>query len=249
MPCRSRSERAMNPHNTLLRGHRGEGVGVEDTLKPSRSSSSSRCRSSTGTGAAPRPPGAPRPPRRCLSRVRHARAALAVSTDELLGELDLGEPERTSPPAAADLPPIEFDEDTRWGPLPGAGADSYSSPRGRLLRPRPRPAEPPGGRSRRTARRARSSPKRDEAEELRRRITEPGLSEDVEMDLEEIEDFDQPSHAMLVPARTTDTTAPEPLLRPEVASATEVEVRSTSRWPRDHPDQPQHQAAAQPPPR
>jgi hypothetical protein len=66
--------------------------------------------------------------------------------------------------------------------------------------------------------------KRDEAEELRRRITEPGLSEDVEMDLEEIEDFDQPSHAMLVPARTTDTTAPEPLLRPEVASATEVEV-------------------------
>jgi hypothetical protein len=66
--------------------------------------------------------------------------------------------------------------------------------------------------------------KRDEAEELRRRITAPGLSEDVEMDLEEIDEFDQPPHAVLVPAPATETTAPEPLLRPEVAGATEVEV-------------------------
>ena len=65
---------------------------------------------------------------------------------------------------------------------------------------------------------------RDEADELRRRIAAPGLSEDVEMDLEEIDDFDHPTHAKLVPGQATDTTAPEPLLRPEVAGTTEVEV-------------------------
>ena len=62
----------------------------------------------------------------------------------------------------------------------------------------------------------------NEAEELRRRIATPGLSDDVEMDLEEIEDFDHPTHASFVPPRPTDTTAPEPVLQPD--GATEVEV-------------------------
>jgi hypothetical protein len=65
--------------------------------------------------------------------------------------------------------------------------------------------------------------RQDEAEELRRRIASPGLSEDVEMDLEEIEDFDHPTHASFVPPQPTDTTAPEPLLRPDTGT-TEVEV-------------------------
>jgi hypothetical protein len=65
---------------------------------------------------------------------------------------------------------------------------------------------------------------RDEADELRRRIAAPGLSEDVEMDLEEIQDFDHPTHAKLVPGQAADTTAPEPLLRPEAPGTTEVEV-------------------------
>jgi hypothetical protein len=65
---------------------------------------------------------------------------------------------------------------------------------------------------------------RDEAEELRRRIAAPGLSEDVEMDLEEIHEFDHPTHAKLVPAGPADTAAPEPSLRPEAPGATEVEV-------------------------
>ena len=49
-------------------------------------------------------------------------------------------------------------------------------------------------------------------------------ADDVEMDLEEIDDFDHPTHAKLVPGRAPDTTAPEPVLQPERAGATEVEV-------------------------
>jgi hypothetical protein len=51
------------------------------------------------------------------------------------------------------------------------------------------------------------------------------MTEDVEMDLEEIEDFDHPTHASFVPPQPqlTDTTAPEPLLRPDTGT-TEVEV-------------------------
>jgi hypothetical protein len=48
--------------------------------------------------------------------------------------------------------------------------------------------------------------------------------EDVEMDLEEVDDFDHPTHAKLVPGRATDTTAPEPVLQPERGGVTEVEV-------------------------
>jgi signal recognition particle receptor subunit beta len=67
--------------------------------------------------------------------------------------------------------------------------------------------------------------KLDEAAELRRRIAAPGLSEEVEMDLEEIEDdFDHPPHASFLPPDPAETAAPEPLLRPEPAGATEVEV-------------------------
>jgi hypothetical protein len=49
-------------------------------------------------------------------------------------------------------------------------------------------------------------------------------ADDVEMDLEEIEDFDHPTHAKLVPGRPRDTVAPEPVLKPEAPGATEVEV-------------------------
>ena len=44
------------------------------------------------------------------------------------------------------------------------------------------------------------------------------------MDLEEIEDFDHPTHAKLVPGRPPETAAPEPVLQPEAGGATEVEV-------------------------
>jgi hypothetical protein len=48
------------------------------------------------------------------------------------------------------------------------------------------------------------------------------------MDLEEIDDFDHPTQTSFVPASPpsplTDTTAPEPLLRPDTPRTTEVEV-------------------------
>jgi hypothetical protein len=44
------------------------------------------------------------------------------------------------------------------------------------------------------------------------------------MDLEEIEDFDHPTHAKLVPDSPPETTSPEPVLQPEAGGATEVEV-------------------------
>jgi len=66
--------------------------------------------------------------------------------------------------------------------------------------------------------------KQDEADDLRRRIAAPGIpAEDVEMDLEEVDDFDHPTHAKLVPSPESDTTAPEPVLQPE-PGVTEVEV-------------------------
>ena len=66
---------------------------------------------------------------------------------------------------------------------------------------------------------------RDEADDLRLRISTPGMpTDDVEMDLEEIDDFDHPTHAKLVPGRAPDTAPPEPVLEPESSGATEVEV-------------------------
>jgi hypothetical protein len=44
------------------------------------------------------------------------------------------------------------------------------------------------------------------------------------MDLEEVDDFDHPTHAELVAGRPLEIPAPEPVLQPERAGATEVEV-------------------------
>ena len=48
-------------------------------------------------------------------------------------------------------------------------------------------------------------------------------ADDLEMDLEELQDFDHPTHGKLVPKRSPETTEPEPILHPE-AGTTEVEV-------------------------
>ena len=49
-------------------------------------------------------------------------------------------------------------------------------------------------------------------------------SDDLEMDLEEIQELDHPTQGKLVPRRPPpETTAPEPILHPE-AGTTEVEV-------------------------
>jgi hypothetical protein len=89
-------------------------------------------------------------------------------------------------------------------------------------RPAAEPSRPPIGTHRPQSTLVSS---RDEADELRRRIASPASSEvEVEMDLEEIDDFDHPTHAKIVPGRSAETAAPEPVLQPEMGGATEVEV-------------------------
>jgi hypothetical protein len=198
---------------------------------------------------------------------------LAVSAEDPFGELDLQQPEEAAPPApAADLPPIELDDErtpvgsgypdssrpptpppARVAPAPLARPAAppqpsrppvqSSRPAGQQSRARVPPSRPPIQPSRPPVQASRppTEPSRppvaahrpqttlvsrqDEAEELRRRIASPGLSEDVEMDLEVIEDFDHPTHSSYVPpSPLTDTTAPEPLLQPERTATTEVEV-------------------------
>jgi hypothetical protein len=244
LPIEILNER-MNPHNyPFYEAIAVKGVGVEDTLKAVTKLVFKSLSVKYGDGAAaPSPPGrAPGPPRATPPRGGTPGPPLDVGTDDLLGDLDLGEPERTAPPQASDLPPIEFDEDTPVGsvyPTPGPARAPASPPAAARYPPAapsvkpapatplraPTPAEPtrpPIG-----AQRPHSTlvSSRDEADELRRRIASPGSSEvEVEMDLEEIDDFDHPTHAKLVPGRSSDTTAPEPLLQPETAGATEVEV-------------------------
>ena len=242
LPIEILNER-MNPHNyPFYEAIAVRGIGVEDTLKAVTKLVFKSLSVKYGDGAAaPSPPGrAPGPPRATPSPGPGTPGPpLAVSTNDLLGELDLGEPERAAPPSASDLPAIEFDENTPVGsfyPSPAPPAASAPPPaRFVPVAPAPPPAPAPA--------RAPSSPaassrppvaahrpqstlvsSRDEAEELRRRIAVPGMSEvEVEMDLEEIEDFDHPTHARLVPGPPPDTRAPEPQLQPE-AGATEVEV-------------------------
>jgi len=58
----------------------------------------------------------------------------------------------------------------------------------------------------------------DEAAQLRRTIGAPGMpSEEIEMDLEEIQELDHPTHGKVVSSRSTETAAPEPVLHPDAA--------------------------------
>jgi signal recognition particle receptor subunit beta len=262
LPIEILNER-MNPHNyPFYEAIAVRGAGVEDTLKAVTKLVFKSLSAKYGDGAAASsPPGrAPGPPRSTpLPQPFTPGPPLAMSGEDPLGELDLSQPEPAPPPAAADLPPIELDEEhTPVGAIFPEAARPPTSPPVRgtpappVERPAPRPpvpvSRPPVQPSRPPVQAPRppvppsrppiqpSRPpvaahrphntlvsKRDEAEELRRRIASPGLSEEVEMDLEEIDDFDHPTHASFVPPSVTDTTAPEPLLRPETGT-TEVEV-------------------------
>jgi len=264
LPIEILNER-MNPHNApFYEAIAVKGVGVEDTLKAVTKLVFKSLSAKYGDGAAaPSPPGrAPGPPRSTPAPQPFTPEPVGVSSEDPLGELDLSLPE-PAPPAAPDLPAIEFDEDTPVGSIFPEAAQPPNPPPARATPPpAPRPAPPPRAShppvppSRPAVQPSRPpvQPSRppippsrppieparppiashrpqttlvsnqDEAEELRRRIASPGLSEEVEMDLEEIEDFDHPTHASFIPPRVTDTTAPEPLLRPEPAGATEVEV-------------------------
>jgi signal recognition particle receptor subunit beta len=267
LPIEILNER-MNPHNyPFYEAIAVRGAGVENTLKAVTKLVFKSLSAKYGDGAAASPPGrAPGPPRSTPPPQPFTPGPpLAVSAEDPLGELDLSQPEPSAPAVAADLPPIEFDEERT--PVGSAFPEPSRAP----ISPPPRvtpapparpatpgqPSRPPIPQSRAPIRQSLpplppsrppippsrppiepSRPpvaahrpqntlvsRQDEAEELRRRIASPGLSEDVEMDLEEIDDFDHPTHASFVPpSPLTDTTAPEPQMRPEAAGTTEVEV-------------------------
>jgi signal recognition particle receptor subunit beta len=234
LPIEILNER-MNPHNyPFYEAIAVKGIGVEDTLKAVTKLVFKALSVRYGDGApAPSPPGrAPGPPRSGSTPPRGGTPGppLAVSADDLLGELDLGGPE----PEAAPLPPIELEDESSpdasvYAPPAPPAPVAAAAPRSRTPPP-PAPAwepaiEPP--RSPIAAHRPQSTlvSSRDEADELRRRIALPGFAEeDVEMDLEEIDDFDRPTNAKHVPSRSQATPSPEPVLQPEEADTTEVEV-------------------------
>jgi signal recognition particle receptor subunit beta len=234
LPIEIMNER-MNPSNfPFYEAIAVKGVGVEDTLKAVTKLVFKSLSVKYGDGAvAPSPPGrAPGPPRVAPSPPTPAPPAL--SPDDLLGEL-AGGPEYTTaptpprslaPPRPASLPPIELEE----APPP---------PVARAAAPRPVPVPAPAPAPVRSTAAAKAAPprpslaahrpqatmisSRSEADDLRRRITNPGIQEeDVEMDLEVLDDPDpHPTHAKFVPG-APDTTAPEPSLQPD--GSTEVEV-------------------------
>jgi mutual gliding-motility protein MglA len=217
LPIEILNER-MNPHNyPFYEAVAVKGIGVEDTLKAVTKLVFKALSVKYGDGApASSPPGrAPGPPRSSPPPPTPA-PPLAVSEDDLLGELDLGPPPGEAPaPAAPELPPVELDEDTPVGSLnvPPQRIAAPLAPAG-LTRP---PL---------TSHRPHSTlvSSRDEADELRRRIAAPGIPEDDMVDLEEIEDFDHPTKTRILGGASPQTEAPEPVLRPESAAATEVEV-------------------------
>jgi mutual gliding-motility protein MglA len=252
LPIEILNER-MNPHNyPFYEAIAVKGVGVEDTLKAVTKLVFKSLSVKYGDGAAaPSPPGrAPGPPRGLPSpRASTPGPPLTVSTDDLLGDLDLSgqEPEGVEPPPAADLPPIEFDEETPVGSLKPSPARAAAAPPARQA-PAVAPARPAPPRAPKPAEKPARPPVAglrpqstlvssfDEAEELRRRIATPGLAEvDVEMDLEEIDDADHPTHARFVPGQPPDTEAPEPELHPDLPGELHPEL---------HPDLPAETAGA-----
>jgi hypothetical protein len=117
------------------------------------------------------------------------------------------------------MPAIEIDADTPVGALHTAAVRTAMTPRSSA-------AQAPAARQPVARHRPQNTlqTKRDEATELRRAISAPGMpADDLEMDLEELPDIDQHPHAKLTPKQPPETTEPEPVLHPE-AGTTEVEV-------------------------
>jgi len=209
LPIEILNER-LNPHNyPFYEAVAVKGIGVEDTLKAVTKLVFKSLSVRYGDGApAPSAPGrAPGPPRSGPSPRPPSSPPLAAANDDLLSELELGGP---APVEAA------FDAD---GHTP-VGASHPAAVRAAMT-PGPPAALKPAG-----AQRPQNTlvTRHDEAAELRRGIAAPGLpAEDIEMDLEEIQELDHPTHGKLVPSRPPDTAAPEPVLHPD-AGTTEVEV-------------------------
>jgi len=202
------------------------GVGVEDTLKAVtklvfKSLSAKYGEPSPATPGSPRQssppvrPPTPSPPTPAPARSPYTPAPVpsrgGARNDDPLADL--------APAASLDLPPVEFDEEPSPALAVPARAPSRAvahDPQGTLVT------------------------NRNEAEELRRRIANPGIPEpEIEMDLEEVDE--DPTHGKLVPsrraapppppARTTTQPpsasrppAPAPPRTPAPPSTAEIEV-------------------------
>lgn len=211
LPIEILNER-MNPLNSpFYEAVAVKGIGVEDTLKAVTKLVFKSLSVKYGDGApAPSAPGrAPGPPRSAPPQRPASQPPVAASSDDLLSELELG-----SPPSG--MPAIEIDENTPVGAPSAAAVRAAMTP----MPPAAKPAAA-GHRPQQTL-----QTKRDEASELRRAISAPGMpSDELEMDLEEIHEHevDHAGHGRPGARRSSETAAPEPILHPE-AGTTEVEV-------------------------
>jgi len=215
LPIEILNER-LNPHNyPFYEAVAVKGIGVEDTLKAVTKLVFKSLSVRYGDGApAPSAPGrAPGPPRSGPLPRPPSQPPLPAPNDDLLSELELGGP------APVEMPAIEIDGNTPVG-APHAAAVRAA------MTPRPPAAQAPAARQPAASQRPQNTlqTRRDEASELRRAISAPGMpADDLEMDLEELQDFDHPTHGKLLPKHSPETTEPEPILHPE-AGTTEVEV-------------------------
>jgi signal recognition particle receptor subunit beta len=230
LPIEILNER-MNPTNApFYEAVAVKGVGVEDTLKAVTKLVFKSLSVKYGDGApSPSAPGrAPGPPRATPPRPT-SQPPLAPTTDDLLSELELA-----SPPQG--MPALQIDEDT---PVEVAGPAAVRA----AMAPRPATGPQPPVRSAPAPAPSRQAvverpqqtmkTRRDEASELRRAISAPGMpSDDLEMDLEEIHELEHtqgrvvppeppPAPPPAPPQRRTETVVPEPILQPDT---TEVEV-------------------------
>jgi hypothetical protein len=241
LPIEILNER-MNPRNyPFYEAIAVKGIGVEDTLKAVTKLvfKSLSVKYGEGAPAASAPGRAPGPPRSMPAPASLTPAPpVALTTEDLLGELDLGGLE-PSPPAP-EMPSIELDENTPVGSTFAPAPPSASRPPTPPPRPAPvptpmptpmptpiptpafEPARPPVAKHRPQNTLVSN---RDESDELRRHIRTPGIpAVEEEMELEAIDEFDHPTQAKIVPGARQDTRAPEPAFEPEAPAATEVEV-------------------------
>jgi hypothetical protein len=215
LPIEILNER-LNPHNyPFYEAVAVKGNGVEDTLKAVTKLVFKSLSVRYGDGApAPSAPGrAPGPPRSGPSPRPPSRPPLPAPNDDLLSELELGGP------APVEMPAIEIDGNTPVGASHPVAVRAAMTPRPPAAHAAPAARKAVAGHPQNTL-----QSKHDEASELRRAISAPGMpADDLEMDLEELQDFDQQTHGRLVPKHQPETTEPEPVLHPE-AGTTEVEV-------------------------
>jgi signal recognition particle receptor subunit beta len=229
LPIEILNER-MNPLNSpFYEAVAVKGIGVEDTLKAVTKLVFKSLSVKYGDGAhAPAAPGrAPGPPRSMPPPppARPAAPPVPIQSDDLLSELELGGP------TPVEIPALDVDGNTPVG-ASQAARRAAPTPRPPATNPVPKPAPaapatPAGPRPGPAAGHRPQTTlvtKQDEAQELRRTIGSPGIpSDEIEMDLEEIQEIDHPTHGKVITSHATETAAPEPMLQPETGT-TEVEV-------------------------